>query len=506
MTEKVETRADHLEEGLPVDQEKDHVHIEKVDEDVRKYMASEAIEIDEGTSKRLRRLIDRRVLPVMIITYFLQALDKGTISFASIMGIQEDTNLHGQQYSWLTTCTYLAVLVWEYPTNWIVQRVPIGKYLAFNIVAWGTVLACHAACKDFTGLVIVRTLLGLFETCCQPIFVILSAMWYRREEQAATVSYWYMMNGGQQIVGGILAYCFTLIKGAALVNWQILFLVYGVVSVVWGVFVWWWMPDSPMRAKCFSEDDKLLMVERVRDNQTGLQNKTFKKSHVYEALLDPQTWGYALIQFFTALPTSGLGAFANIIISSFGFSVLHTQLLAMVLGAYLIVLLLSSAWFSKKFNQNCFIMIGYVVPSIVGTVVLMTYENDGSTKRRAVLLFCYYLTLSFWGCSTLGLSMLSRNVGGQTKKSVAIAMNFIGWAVGNTVGPQVFRDDDAPRYLTAFATHMGCYGLLIILLVFLRIWLPYQNKKKENYEQDVALTHAFEDLTDRENKTFRYIY
>lgn len=500
MSEKVDTTTvDHLEE----EQGKDHVRIEKVDEDVRKYMASDAIEIDESTSKRLKKLIDRRVLPVMVITYFLQALDKGTISFASIMGIQEDTNLHGQQYSWLTTCTYLAMLVWEYPTNWIVQRVPIAKYLAFNIVAWGTVLACHAACNNFAGLVAVRTLLGLFETCCQPIFVILSAMWYKREEQAATVSYWYLMNGGQQIVGGLLAYCFTLIQGAALKNWRILFLVYGGVSIAWGGFVWWYMPDSPMRAKCYSEEDKFLMVERVRENQTGLQNRTFKKSHVYDALLDPQTWCYAFVQFFTALPTSGLGAFANIIISSFGFTVLQTQLLAMVLGAYLVVLLLSSAWLSKRFNQNCFIMIGYVIPSIVGTVVLMTYHNDGSTKRRAVLLFCYYLTLSFWGCSTLGLSMLSRNVGGMTKKTVAIAMNFIGMAVGNTVGPQVFRDEDAPGYLTAFATHMACYGLLITLILFLRLWLVLQNRKKSEHQE---LTHAFEDLTDRENKTFRYVY
>lgn len=54
---------------------------------------------------------------VKIFTYFLQALDKGTMSFTSIMGIQEDTNLHGQQYSWLTTCIYIAILVVEYPIN-----------------------------------------------------------------------------------------------------------------------------------------------------------------------------------------------------------------------------------------------------------------------------------------------------------------------------------------------------------------------------------------------------
>lgn len=62
-------------------------------------------------------------------------------------------------------------------------------------------MALHAACKNFAGLVTVRTLLGIFEACCQPIFIVLSSMWYKRDEQAQTVAYWYMMNGGQQIVG-----------------------------------------------------------------------------------------------------------------------------------------------------------------------------------------------------------------------------------------------------------------------------------------------------------------
>ena len=81
------------------------------------------------------------------------------------------------------------------------------------------------------------------------------------------------MNGAQQVVGGLLAYCFTLLHSGPLKSWQALFIAYGGVAVLWGVFVGWWMPDSPMRAKCFTEEDKHLMVERVRVNQTGLQNK-----------------------------------------------------------------------------------------------------------------------------------------------------------------------------------------------------------------------------------------
>lgn len=171
----------------------------------------------------------------------------------------------------------------------------------------------HSVAKNFITLLVLRVLLGIFECVCQPAFVVLSGMWYKRDEQAATISYWYMMNGGQQIVGGLLAYCFTLIKSppSPIKNWQALFLAYGAISVCWGFFVLWWMPDSPMKAKCFSEEDKVLLVERVRSNQTGLQNKRFRKEQMMEAFRDPQMYCHMLIAICTTLPTSGLGAFFN---------------------------------------------------------------------------------------------------------------------------------------------------------------------------------------------------
>lgn len=187
-------------------------------------------------------------------------------------------------------------------------------------------------------------------------------MWYKRSEQAVIVTCWYMMNGFQQIVGGLLAYAFTNITSGPLKSWQALFMTYGSFSFLWGIFVLVVMPDSPMRAKCWSEDDKKLMVERVRTNQTGLQNKVFRKEQLIEAFKDPQVWAYGLISFLTTLPTSGLGAFANIIITGFGFTVLQTQLLAMVLGTYIMIVGISSTWLAKKFDNTLVIMTLYCVP------------------------------------------------------------------------------------------------------------------------------------------------
>lgn len=171
------------------------------------------------------------------------------------------------------------------------------------------------------------------------------------------------MNGAQQIVGGLLAYCFSLIpEGGVLKSWQWLFLTYGIISVIYGIVVGYWMPDSPMRAKCWTEQEKHEMVERVRDNQTGMQNRKWKMEQAIEGIKDPQTWGYALIALTTTLPTSGLGAFFNLIVKDFGFSTIETQLLAMVLGFYIIFVLLTSAWLVKKTNQNLLVMLCFCLP------------------------------------------------------------------------------------------------------------------------------------------------
>lgn len=158
----------------------------------------------------------------------------------------------------------------------------------------------------------------------------------------------------------------------------------------------------------------------------------------------------------------------------------------------------------------------------------MAVPNDGSFSRKVGLLISYYITLSFWSAQTLCLSMVSKNIAGQTKKSTVIACTFVSWAVGNaigkshsyqsrlvtnreSVGPQVFLGWDAPTYHIAFGVHLACYSIMTMCVIFLRFYLLRQNKKREAMLQaaggaDPNLLHAFEDRTDRENLNFRYCY
>ncbi len=75
----------------------------------------------------------------------------------------------------------------------------------------------------------------------------------------------------------------------------------------------------------------------------------------------------------------------------------------------------------------------FPISSFIGTIVLMTVENTNKATQVG-LLISYYITLSFWSAQTLSLSLISRNIAGQTKKSTVVAANFIAWATGNAIG------------------------------------------------------------------------
>lgn len=168
-------------------------------------VTQEAISIlaDDAKAKKLLRKIDWAILPCMIATYFLQFLDKTTIGYTAVMGLREDTNLKGQDYSNVAMIFYIGYLAAEFPTQYLSQRISrLGKYLGANIMCWGAVLAAHATCQNYAGLMICRTILGIFEACVTPTLVLVVAMWYKKSEQGRRISYVYVCN---RLVGRMLS-------------------------------------------------------------------------------------------------------------------------------------------------------------------------------------------------------------------------------------------------------------------------------------------------------------
>lgn len=79
--------------------------------------------------------------------------------------------------------------------------------------------------------------------------------------------------------------------------YRILYIVLGFLAVLVGVAVMIWLPDSPVTARVLTKEERIAAIERIRDDQIGTENHTFKKAQVYEALSDIRTWLMVLIMF-----------------------------------------------------------------------------------------------------------------------------------------------------------------------------------------------------------------
>ena len=130
--------------------------------------------LDPEEEKKLVRRIDFMIIPYLAVCYAFFYIDKTTLSYAAIFGIQQDLDLVGTQYSWLSSMFYFGFLVWALPTNLLLQRFPVGKYLGFNIFLWGTFLMIQAACQNFAQLAVLRALSGAAEACSDPGFMLIT--------------------------------------------------------------------------------------------------------------------------------------------------------------------------------------------------------------------------------------------------------------------------------------------------------------------------------------------
>lgn len=141
--------------------------------------AAHPVVVTPEDNARVLRKIDLRLLPLLLVVYCLQSLDKTTLSYASVFGIIEDAHLVGDQFSWLGSVVYLAQLVFQPLVAYSLVRFPIGKFSACMVFCWGAVLCGMTAAGDFGGLMAARLLLGAFEASVGVFlfFVSVRAVW-----------------------------------------------------------------------------------------------------------------------------------------------------------------------------------------------------------------------------------------------------------------------------------------------------------------------------------------
>ncbi|KAI1338203.1 allantoate permease [Xylariaceae sp. FL0016] len=456
-------------------------------------------EIDE---KALVRKLDMTIVPLMWACYNLQYLDKTLINYANVMGLQDDTNITGNQFSLLATLFYVTYLACEFPTGYLMQRLPTAKYLGANVTLWGIMVALNSAAKNWAALAALRSLLGCFEAAVAPALILVTSMWYKKSEQPARVGFWYVGTGTGSIIGAITSFGFQHYEASRFTSWQIMFLLFGLITVVVGILVMVFLPDSPMTSR-LTREEKLWAIERVRENQTGIENKHFKAYQVVECFLDPQSWLLALITITSNIPNGAVSSFQATIIKGFGYTSKQTALLSIPSGVVSCVSVISAGLCSARFNvRGPVIVVTLLLGGVLGGCLLAFSPADS----KGALLAGNYLTNVVGSSLPMLYSFAAANYAGHTKKVTMNALMLISFCIGNIIGPLTFRDGDAPDYVPAKIAIVVSTSVACVLTGLLMGYYVWENRRRDR--RHVGLDHManseFMDLTDRENKEFRY--
>lgn len=361
---------------------------------------------------------------------------------------------------------------------------------------------------------IVRFFLGALEGSITAGFLVLTVMFYRHDEIPRRVGTWFLMNGSAQICAGFISWCLLQVQHPPIGLWRIYFLMCGGITILLSIAYALFLPDSPTTAKFLTHQEKIWALERIKDNQTGVENKHWKSEQAWEAMCDPKLWLFALFSLLDNIPNA-LTSFQSTVINDFGFDVKATALLGMVPGLIEILVILSGNYLTKYFtNSRAIISMSYFLPTIVGCALTasLPFSNKGG------LLASYYIANLSTPAFVIGLAWLSSTTAGHTKRVTSNAVMLIAYCVGNLIGPHVFVN--GPRFTVAWIVFIVCYALCAVIMVALLMLLKYRNKQKDKKMAALDVSPrvldekgqikpseelAWLDLTDFENPLFRYV-
>ncbi|KAH7194891.1 major facilitator superfamily domain-containing protein [Fusarium oxysporum] len=474
--------------------------------------------IDEAEERQVVRKLDLHVLPLMTLVYFCMYLDKQSITYAAIFGLRSDLNLTGEEYSWCVSVFYLGQLLSNWPAAYLLGRLPLKTFIGCTIVVWGVACVCVGLPHNFGGMMAARFFLGLTEGAVSPAFVMLTSVWYKRREHPVRVATWVSMNGFAQITNALIMFGLGRAK-FAIESWRVLFYLIGGLTVTSGLLFYFLLPGDTTTAWFLTPRQREIATRRLAIDRSTRDRTDFNRSQFNEAYKSPITWLYVSMALGITL-TTAIIKFSSIVINGFGYDKYTTMLVGLPGGGLNIL----TTWFGafvprlvkSKYSRTCTALFLCCIP-LLGAILLATLPASKSWGIVVSTWMANAVTCLLSSCSAL----MASNVKGNTKKSSTTTMFFVAYCVGCIISPQAWTEDDAPRYLKGCILSIASLVYLMITLVVYAFLLDKENKLRDRKAAEGHVDYMVEsqgraegiqsgvaidsDLTDRQDKAFRYI-
>ncbi|KAL8911690.1 MAG: hypothetical protein Q9171_003180 [Xanthocarpia ochracea] len=434
--------------------------------------------------KALVKKIDLRLLPMLIIMYLMNYLDRNNIAAARLAGLEEELGLTGTEYLTCVSILFVGYILMQVPSNLFMNK--IGKpslYLPTCMVVWGVISAATAAAENFGGLVAIRFFLGFVEAAYFPGCLFLLSLWYTRKELGLRTAILYsgsLMSGA--FSGLITAGITSGMDGkGGLRAWRWLFIIEGVVTIVIAFAAYFVLPDFPRTTTWLTEDERQLAIWRLdedigEDDWTGTQNQTFWRG-LKLAFQDVKMWNLMILLFCFVASGTVTNLFPTIV-GTLGYNDINSLLLTVppyVLG---VITTFLNSWHADRTGERYFHITLPLYFAVIAFIVAAATISPGPRYLAMMLMipgvYTGYVVALAWISNTLPRP--------PAKRAAALAaINAVSNA-SSIYASYMYPKSAGPRYVVAMSVNCVTAFVAIVAATVLRFTLVSLNKKLDRGE------------------------
>ncbi|CCH44612.1 putative membrane protein [Wickerhamomyces ciferrii] len=476
---------------------------------------SQVPEITPQQEAKLSRKVCWFIISFAALVDLLVYMDKAVLSYASLFNYWEDVGLDQGRYNNINTLFYIGFLVGQIPGNYLILKLPVGRFLFILVCVWTIILFLNCVALHYSGILVLRFFLGLVESPIIPLLNVTLAQFLTANEKAASSPLFFSTCLGVTIPTGFIAYGVMFIKSSVAL-WKIFTIIIASMTFCLAILVFFFYPNNPATAKFLTLEERIWTIRRVQKTTgSAIEQKFFKKYQFIECLKDPITWLFFTAMLFYNL-ANNLTFQQNLLFTGIGgVSNLDSTLVSVASGGFSVVCcLISSVILLKVDNMSAWSNVIWIIPSFIGSILAIALPWDNKVGLLAVVCMSapvfglpMILTIS-WGFTSCS---------GYTKKVTRNGVLMAGYSVGNLISPQLWVG--APRFYVAWIIQL-VLSFTAAPAICILIWFILRKrniKRREAMNEDekvgviqdkegneVVVNVAALDLTDWENKAFIY--
>src|SRR5271168_4877717 len=288
-------------------------------------MSDTATPVSSPLEQRAIRKITWRLIPFLMLLYFVAFLDRINVGFAALT-MNKDIGLTAQMFGLGSGIFFLGYFVFEVPSTIILHKVGARFWIGRVMITWGLVSVAMAFTRGPVSFYVLRFLLGLAEAGFFPGIILYISYWFPSNHRSAVTAMFMAAAPAAGLIGSPVSGALMQLNGAfGLRGWQWLFLLEGIPALVLGFITFRFLTDRPADAAWLTVDERDWLSSAIQQEQTAIKDP---RSHsAWLALADWKVLALSVAYFGTSAGLYTIGFWAPLIVKGLGFSVFQVGLL-----------------------------------------------------------------------------------------------------------------------------------------------------------------------------------